>query len=87
MCVCVCALVCSNAEAIIVTPRSFEDEIRSTLVDKCGLKIKLIFESINDSQLEDYGTAQTLRLVRPKIPVSTWVIVHGGMSFPLPRYL
>ncbi|XP_076440896.1 translation initiation factor eIF2B subunit gamma-like [Babylonia areolata] len=64
-------------EAIVVTPSSFEDDMRKTLLDKCGIKMKLIFESIADTQLEEHGTAQALRLVRPKIPDNTDVLVVG----------
>ncbi|KAL8575329.1 hypothetical protein ACOMHN_003163 [Nucella lapillus] len=64
-------------EAIVVTPRSYEEEIRTILLDKCNIKMKLIFESIVDKQLEDHGTAETLRLVRSKIPDNTDVLVVG----------
>ena len=56
---------------MVVVPKSYADEIRTALVDTCGIKMRLVFESIPDA--EEWGTAQTLRHVCRRIPVSKTV--------------
>lgn len=61
--------------AILIVRKKYADTVRATLNDMCCIKMKLDIISVPDQ--EDIGTAQMLKLSRPKIPASSDVLVMG----------